>query len=228
MVSRIGCSLVLMPALVGHAGRPDPRVRSFDDEVERLALLVRRAAFGPAHLAGYSLGARLALALLLAHPDLFSSATLIGVHPGLAHPTERAARQLADAAWCRMLEEEGIDAFVAAWEAQPLFSSQSRVPRARLDEQRAERRSHQAAGLIQSLCTTGLGRMPDLAPRLGEIAVVVELLVGELDPKFRALAEEICGALAAGRVEVVSDAGHNLLLEAPDSVVRAITREACS
>jgi 2-succinyl-6-hydroxy-2,4-cyclohexadiene-1-carboxylate synthase len=178
------------------------------------------------HLAGYSLGARLGLGLLLRHPELFASATLASVHPGLGHPTERAARRLADCAWCELLEARGITAFVDAWQAQPLFSYEARLSRAERDMQREIRLSHSASGLCRSLRATGLGQMPSYAARLGELELPVTLLCGDLDSKFRELATQLVSSLSDGTLEVVPDAGHNLLMERPDIVAGAIARGA--
>ena len=84
---------VLAPALLGHDGTAgSPAIRSFDDEVDRLAGAVRGAGLEGAHLAGYSLGGRVALGLLVRHPGRFAAATLIGAHPGLQDPADRAER----------------------------------------------------------------------------------------------------------------------------------------
>lgn len=208
--------LVLAPALTGHGAESD--AADFDAEIERLAQIASTLP-APAHLAGYSLGARVGLGLLLCHPELFASATLIGVHPGLSHPTERAARRLGDESWCALLEREGLAAFVAAWQAQPLLATQARLPRAVRDAERAIRLSHTALGLARSLRATGLAAMPSYAARLHEIRTPVEVLVGGLDRKFHALPHP-------GTRQVVAGAGHNLLIECPDAVARAIARGA--
>ncbi len=224
VIEALGAPLVLVPALLGHGGRHDAAaVRGFDEELDRLALLIRAASAGPAHIAGYSLGARLALGLVLRHPELFASASLIGVHPGLSHPTERMARRLIDEAWCDLLQRDGLGAFVDAWEAQPIFFGQSPEQRA---AQREIRLSHSASGLIRSLRATGLGVMPCLEGALGRAEIPIDLLVGERDSKFVALAESVASSLPRPRLELVSGAGHNLLIERPDVVVRAIARGA--
>jgi 2-succinyl-6-hydroxy-2,4-cyclohexadiene-1-carboxylate synthase len=224
VVSQLQAPLVLAPALVGHDGRRDAEnVQCFEDELDRLAEIVRAVRQGPAHVAGYSLGARLALGLVLSHPELFSSATLIGVQPGLRLPIERAARQLIDQAWCELIEREGVAAFVSAWEVEPIFHGQT--PAQRL-AQRAIRCSHTPSGLIRALRTTGLGVMPCLIDRLREARIPIQLLVGERDRKFRTLAESLIPMLQRPSLEIVSGAGHNLLVERPELIARAIARGA--
>lgn len=217
IVSEIGQARCIVPALVGE------RSRSFDDEIERLTELCARERV---HVAGYSMGARLGLGLLVRHPELCASATLIGVHPGLSSEAERAQRRAADAAWCDLLEREGLEAFVAAWEAQPLFRSQMSVPQEIFGEQRAIRRSHSAAELARTLRVAGLGQMPCFTEALGGVQAPVTLMVGEHDEKFCALAESMQRALPSATVQVVSGAGHNPMLEQPELVARAIAQGA--
>jgi 2-succinyl-6-hydroxy-2,4-cyclohexadiene-1-carboxylate synthase len=112
---------------------------------------------------------------------------------------------------------------VDTWESQPIFSGQSPEQRA---AQREIRRSHSASGLIVSLRATGLGVMPCLENALGRADIPIDLLVGERDSKFVALAESVASSLPRPRLELVSGAGHNLLIERPDVVVRAIARGA--
>jgi 2-succinyl-6-hydroxy-2,4-cyclohexadiene-1-carboxylate synthase len=212
------------PALVGHGARSSPEPARFEQEVDRLAAELHQAGFAGAHLCGYSLGARLSLGLLARHARLFSGATLIGVHPGLARERERAARVGADERWCELLSRQGLEAFCAAWEAQPLFASQQRLPAPRLERQRQLRRRHAASGLCRSLRVLGLGHMPDYRGVLCARALPVQLLVGELDEKFLALGQQLAARAQHVRLVPVEGAGHNLLLEAPERVIAVLTR----
>jgi 2-succinyl-6-hydroxy-2,4-cyclohexadiene-1-carboxylate synthase len=202
------------PALLGHGAVADG-VRTFDDEVDRLAEGLRDA---PVHLAGYSLGARLALGIAVRHPERVARLTLIGVHPGLTSESERDERRRADARWIELLETCGIEAFVDAWSAQPLFATERRLPEALRRRRHLERLRHDPKELARSLRVTGLAEMPDLRPHLSGLRVPVVLLTGALDPKFSALAEELSLVLSRARHTIVSGAGHALLLERPDLV----------
>ena len=216
------------PALLGHDGSEgDPEIAGFVDEVDRVAAEAGGAGLRAAHVAGYSLGARIALGLLVRHPALASAATLIGVHPGLSTEPQRAERRRSDESWCRLLETRGIEAFADAWQQQPLFASQQGLPAERLSEQRRVRLGHNPRGLARSLRTVGLACMPDLRPALGGVSCRVRLLAGGSDAKFRALAEEVASALPRAAVTVADGAGHNLLLERPDFVAGAL-REGIS
>jgi 2-succinyl-6-hydroxy-2,4-cyclohexadiene-1-carboxylate synthase len=216
---------MIVPALVGHVGsEAGSRIVDFEGEVDRLAALI--PVSHTVHAVGYSLGARLALAMALRHPERVSKLTLLSGHPGLTSASERTARRAADAAWCDLLVSRGLRAFVDAWQAQPLWASQAALEAPVLREKRAERLSHSAPGLARSLRVTGLAEMPDYGARLSEIRVPVTLVAGQLDHKFSALARLMAERLARARLVLVTDAGHDLLLECPELIVEVIERGA--
>jgi len=202
---------VLRPRLPGHGPSP-AAVRPWPLEVAGLAAWLEAEGVRDAHLVGYSFGGRLGWHLLH-RDDLFSRATLIGAHPGLADADARAARRASARAWIERLERDGLDAFVDAWEALPMWSTQWDLPPAKLAAQRAIRRSHTARGLADALRHLGLAEMPDApAPR-----VPVQLVVGALDARHRAIAEALAHPLT-----VVPGVGHNVVLEAPGALARIL------
>src|SRR5215218_7533272 len=77
---------------------------------------------------------------------------------------------------------------------------------------------HAALGLAAALRGLGTGVMPPLWERLGELAPPVELVVGERDEKFRAIAERMHSSLPDARLHVVAGAGHAVQLEAPEAI----------
>jgi 2-succinyl-6-hydroxy-2,4-cyclohexadiene-1-carboxylate synthase len=219
--------VALAPSLLGHAGGPDgSSAGGFEEEVERLAGLAETTGAGRLHLIGYSLGARLGLALLLRRPDLFAAATLIAPHPGLTTDAERQQRARDDEAWCQLLETRGIDTFADAWQAQPLFATQAQLPPERLDEQRRLRLSHDPSGLAASLRLLGLAGMPCYLPLAHRVPVAVKLVVGQADHKFAALARDLARRLPQANLSILPDAGHNPVLECPERVARLLEQGA--
>lgn len=215
---------VFRPALFGHgSGWRERPVASFEGEVDRLGETLARTA-GPHQLCGYSMGGRVALALLCAQPALFRSAVLVGAHPGLETHNKRHERMRVDKARAAQLRDEGLAAFMDTWESLPLFETQQRIVGDVLERQRAVRLSHDPEGLARSLEVLGLGQMRDLRPSLKDIALPVTLLVGELDYNFRLLAEEMSNRLPDARVLTVAGVGHNVVLEAPEAVAEALRR----
>jgi 2-succinyl-6-hydroxy-2,4-cyclohexadiene-1-carboxylate synthase len=195
--------------LAGHAPGLLAPTR-WDAEIARLARAVAPRA--PVRLVGYSMGARVALGLVAARPDLVERAILVGVHPGLADPARRAARAAEDAAWMRLLDG-GIAPFVSAWEARPIFASQSPELRAR---ERARRLRHDPRGLQIALAALGLAAMPPHS--LAAMSRPLLVVAGAADEKFHALAN-------GARLRLVEDAGHNVVLERPAALAALIEEE---
>ncbi|MEG1970071.1 MAG: alpha/beta fold hydrolase [Burkholderiaceae bacterium] len=213
---------VLAPALMGHAHQP-ASAASFYDEIDRLAGVMADAGLAGAHLCGYSLGARVAFGLLVRHRPLFSGATLIGGHPGLAaSDPARTDRAAADERWAEIAETAGAAEFARQWAGQPIFASQAGLAAAVQTEQQTIRQDHDGPGLARAMRALSLARMPDWRPHLATIDVPVTLMVGERDTKFRALATEALSLLPQARLIVVENAGHNVLLEAPEIVTSTL------
>jgi 2-succinyl-6-hydroxy-2,4-cyclohexadiene-1-carboxylate synthase len=203
--------------LFGHD--PAAPVRApirFEDEVRRLADVVRTRARGaPAELCGYSLGGRVALVLAARYPELFRRVVLVGAAAGLESEEARRARELDDERWCRILEEQGIFAFCEKWEQQAIFDTQRALPAAVQAKQRERRLSHDAVSLAMAMRALGLAAMPNCWPELTKLPMPVELVVGELDAKFRATGERMRSLLPRSSWHVIAGAGHNVLLERP-------------
>ncbi len=213
------------PPLVGHRRDLPLTGESFEHEVDRLAGILAGLR-GPFHLAGYSLGGRLALGLLVRHRKLFASATLIGTHPGLGRASERRQRAAADDELAKLLERGGVERFVDRWQNLPLFETQRCLPPEMLEAQRQRRLRHRADGLAYALRVLSLGRMPDYRGQLPGLELPVHSMAGERDEKFRRLAVDMAACLPRGTIEIVPAAGHNLILEAPAAVAAAILRAA--
>ena len=210
------------PFLFGHGpGWHAHEVGSFAEEAQRLCQMAE-ALRPPRLVAGYSLGARLALGALAEAPELIDGCLLIGVHPGLADEAARAERRALDAERARLLREEGVPAFVDRWEQEPLFETQRALPAQARARQREVRLQHDAEGLARSLETLGLGAMPCYEEVLCAASAPVTLMAGARDLKFRDLATRLAGRNAAFECEIVEGAGHNVVLEAGEAVARAM------
>jgi 2-succinyl-6-hydroxy-2,4-cyclohexadiene-1-carboxylate synthase len=203
----------LAPDLRGHGAASDARPVDFAAiEADVLALAPPRFA-----LAGYSMGGRIALDLVLspAAAGRIERLTLIGATPGLPTDGERAARRAADGLRADQIEAEGVETFARRWAAQPLFADQ---PPAVAAAAHAERLRSTPEGLAASLRGVGTGAMTPLWERLPELRVPVTLIVGERDAKFRAVAERMAAAIPDATLHVVPGAGHAVQLEQPAAV----------
>jgi 2-succinyl-6-hydroxy-2,4-cyclohexadiene-1-carboxylate synthase len=223
--------------LLGHGGSDgpsDPARHALERQAADLAAILLRLELAPVHVVGYSFGARVALRLALDAPEAVRSLVLVSPSAGIADEAERAARRAADERLARLLETDGIDAFVRHWEALPLFAPERHLPsevRARLH---AARLANDPAALAASLRGAGQGVMAPLHGVLGQLGVPVTLLAGALDPLGTDRARAVAAAIARARLEIVAGAGHAPQREVPGVVARAIAghlvraSEACS
>jgi 2-succinyl-6-hydroxy-2,4-cyclohexadiene-1-carboxylate synthase len=208
---------VIAPDLPGHGSSPD--ATGWDDALDSLA-----KALGPSPLclAGYSMGARLALAYALRFPDQVKALLLESGSPGIADPDERAGRRFEDEALAAMAEREGIDAFVARWEEHPTLASLRDLPLPLAATLRERRLRNRVQGLSSALRHLGAGAQPSLWDKLPSLRPPTLLVAGERDPKFRAIAQSMARAIPGARLRLVARAGHAPHLESPDEYVEAL------
>jgi len=172
---------------------------------------------GTATYLGYSMGARFVLHLGLAHPELARGLVLVGGTPGIEDDAERAARKQRDEAMAAVLERDGVEAFLDAWLAQPLFAG--------LDEAmqfRRERAENTVEGLAESLRQAGTGSQDPLWGRLGELAMPVLVVAGAEDAKFSREAERMAAAISGAALSLVPGAGHAAHLEQPTAFLAVL------
>ena len=161
----------------------------------------RRSSRADFTLCGYSMGGRLALALALRIPQPGRAA-----RAGLGEPGAGRRRRARGAAGGRRgaaptgSRRSGSRRSPATWAAQPLFAGQPTEVAAAAHADRLRRSAGELAAQLRGL---GTGVMPSLWERLGELPMPVSAVVGERDPKFRAIAERMGFPVA-----VVPGAGH--------------------
>jgi 2-succinyl-6-hydroxy-2,4-cyclohexadiene-1-carboxylate synthase len=145
------------PWLPGHGPAP-PQPASWELAVQAIADALPPGAV----LAGYSMGARLALAAALRVGEALRGTLLVGGHVGLADERARAERAAQDARRSAALRSGALADFVAAWEAQTLFASQRGLPAELQARQRTTRLAHDPQALAWAFEVAGLAQMPDL------------------------------------------------------------------
>ena len=72
-------------------------------------------------LCGYSLGGRLAMQAVLAHPPLWKGAVFVSANPGMEDETAKAARRAKDAEWAVKCLSAPWEDFLKEWDAQGVF-----------------------------------------------------------------------------------------------------------
>jgi 2-succinyl-6-hydroxy-2,4-cyclohexadiene-1-carboxylate synthase len=206
--------------LLGH-GRSDAPRELAPYAIERcaaqLVAVLGALAIPRAHLLGYSMGGRVALALAAFHPERIASALLLGARAGILDPAARAARVRDDERLAQQIERDGVACFVDHWMALPLFASQKRLDAASLAAARSERLANRAHGLAASLRAMGAGAQPPLHEWLPQLRMPLLFVAGAEDARFAAIAADLARQAPHARVALVPDAGHAAHLENPEA-----------
>lgn len=152
----------------------------------------------------YSMGARLAADVLQLVPDITPQAILLSPHPGLTSEAERQARRQQDRAWAMRFraaaQPKAWRQLGRAWNSQAVL--RSREPRFGRWPERCR--------YARELELLGLATQSDHRAWY-QRARGIKVLIGERDAKFR----ELWNGLPH---EVVPEAGHRLLVDAPTRV----------
>jgi 2-succinyl-6-hydroxy-2,4-cyclohexadiene-1-carboxylate synthase len=190
------------PDLPGHGDAPD--ATGWNAAVDEVAKLLDPS---PVVLGGYSMGARLALAVALRNQRRIARLVLASGTAGVDDP---AARRAEDEERAQRIERIGVDAFAREWEEHPTLASLKQFP-----QLREQRTRHRASGLASALRHLGAGAMPQLWADLPRLRVPVVLLAGKDDPKFTAIAERMHALLPVSTLHVLERCGHAPHLEQP-------------
>jgi len=201
---------VTAPDLPGHGASPE--ATGWDDALAELRAALPRE---PVFLAGYSLGARLALAFALRHPSAVRALLLESGSPGIADPAERQQRRAADEQLAHLAEREGVAAFVARWEEHPTLAGLRDLPPPIVAALRERRLRNSAVGLASALRYLGAGAQRPLWDELPRLRVPTLLLAGERDAKFSAIARGMAERIPGARLALLPGSGHSPHLEAP-------------
>jgi len=212
----------IAPDLPGHGRSVSAAARGFDACLADLVATLETAGHRRAHWLGYSMGARLALAVALRRPERVASLVLLAGRAGIEDPAERAARRAADEALAARIESIGVESFVDEWLAQPLFATLARLGPDVVAEERRARLENDAQGLAMSLRMLGPAAQPPLFAELLRLDLPVLLVAGELDPRFVDIARDLAGRLPRAEVAIIRDAGHAAHVEQPARFHRVV------
>lgn len=211
--------------LVGH-GRTDapsdPARHAVERQASAIATILAGLGAAPATVVGYSMGARVALRLAVADPAIVEALVLESPSPGIADATERAARRAADEELALRLEHDGLEAFLRAWEANPLFAGEHRLSMRRRDRIHRDRARNTVAGLAGSLRGAGQGSMAPLHDRLSTIRIPTLVVAGALDPVGAARARAVANAIPTADLLTLPRLGHAPHRESPATFRRIL------
>ena len=211
--------------LIGHgqsASPPSSSRYTLERCADDLLQLLDELRLPQVDLLGYSMGGRVALHFALAAPARIRNLILESASPGIEDPAERSRRAQSDAMLAERILTNGIDAFVAEWEQQPLLMLQPHVPQAVRERQHALRLLNSPIGLANSLLGMGAGQQVPLWSRLGQLELPVQLIVGQADARYVAIAERMRQSLPRAELAVLAEAGHTAHLDQPEAFLRIL------
>ncbi|MDA0577986.1 MAG: 2-succinyl-6-hydroxy-2,4-cyclohexadiene-1-carboxylate synthase, partial [Verrucomicrobia bacterium] len=166
-------------------------------------------------LVGYSLGGRVALAMVAAAPTRWRGLVLESVTPGLITAADRAQRVAADEGWALRFEQEPLAEVLRDWYAQPVFAPHP--PDADLLARRCRNDPVELAKVLRGM---GQGVHDLLDGVLARWPHPLLLLAGEHDAKFQSNVERMRHLCPRATRAIVSKAGHNAHVEQPDAFLR--------
>lgn len=201
--------------LFGHGQTTATFPKTMEMMVDDLHEILKHLGIFQAHILGYSMGGRTALAYASTYPETVLTLTLESASPGLATEQERAERRQKDRQIIQRLERDGLKSFVHFWENIPLFATQKDLPEHVQEKVRQERLAQSASGLIDSLRYMGTGQQTSLWNNLHSLHCPVLLIVGKDDQKFVNLNIKMHTHLPQATLEILEGAGHTVHLEQP-------------
>lgn len=216
------CLAVDLPGHGGSVGLT-PETYTVEGATQALLDLLDELEIESPALAGYSMGGRLALYLALRHPRRCAGLFLESASPGIESTAEREARRRSDEEKAERLESNDFEGFVRAWYRQPLFATLARDEE-RLHKTIEARLRNDPAELARSLRGMGTGYQPSLWGELASLEAPALAVAGELDEKYARIARLMASASPRMRTAVVSGAGHNVRLEAPEEYLASLGR----
>lgn len=212
---------VLLPDLRGHARSPspeDPREYRESDYVADLAGVLDRAGVSKAVVGGLSMGAAVALAFALAHPERVRALVLVSF-PGAK---EGGGISAIATRFAERIERDGLDAAGAEF----VWGPKSGFGRAAATFVRQGFLEHRPLGLAAAL----RGFLAPLEPiearskALAGFERPVLVIAGERDTVSLAPSRELAARLPQAELVVVPGAGHVVNLEAPAAFLAAVDR----
>jgi len=172
-------------------------------------------------LLGYSMGARLALHVshALSSPDFseplqIRQTLVIGASLGLQDSKERITRRQSDRQWSDLLwESDDVEAFLTAWNQQPLLARLQVLHPQRAQMLYLHRRTHHPRGLAIAFDSLGLAEMPPLHGVLHTIPNPIFWIYGADDHKYKDIAHQAVELHSLSKMIAIPDTGHAPHLE---------------
>jgi len=163
------------------------------------------------HLAGYSMGGRVALYLAVHFSGYFNKVIIESANPGIESEIERKQRLDHDYALAKKLETEDLDGFVNYWYEQPIFHSLKKHNN--YANLLASRYNNDKMELAKSMRGLSIGNQTPLWDNLKTISNDCLLVAGEHDMKYVNILKSAQKKIISSELSIIKNSGHNTHFE---------------
>jgi len=196
-------------------------VPEFQDLIAELEQQRIRLGISCWHVAGYSMGGRIAIRYALENQAAVHSLSVIAASPGIENQADRIARQKNDHLWIGLMKELSPEEFMEAWYSQPIFKSLETKPELRL--RIVEKRMGIHVPLISEVMMKwGQGTVASAWDQLSSLAAPWQFVAGQYDQPCLQVASRVKNLFPATQVAIVEDAGHPVHEEQPSALASVI------
>lgn len=166
----------------------------------------------PFYLVGYSLGSRIAMHWLQQNPKQLHRIVLEAGHPGLKNTTQKKQRETDDAIWQQRFEQEPLEASLALWYQQPVFSAADTDTINSKTRRLEGRQTH----IGRLLAQTSLGNQQNLWPTLAHCDTPLLYISGGKDIKYSDIGRQLAQCNSNIVHKCIEESGHNCHNFAPE------------
>ena len=228
---------ILLPGFLGGSADWQPVIKELTGSVRcvTISLLnhltidtldaeIRQQTSTPVMLMGYSMGARLALHLLLRDPQRYLAGILLSGSPGLPMAADRAARRRDDILLAQNLRAlkgiKDLSAFLKEWYSKKIFAGlTSHKCYKSMLERRLRIDAHAWATVLDHF---GTGVLSSLWEDLHTLRQPVLAVAGGKDHRYAAIAREMDNRAAAIRALVLPNCSHAVLCCKPTEFAKQV------
>lgn len=226
-------ALVFIHGFMGHPSDWDP-IRAALPEYETHAVeigvtktwhsaLETLAASLPEQsiVVGYSMGARLALGLVLEMPQKVAGLIFISGNPGLESENDREQRWITDQQIAARLEFESLEPFLQTWYQADVFET---VPEEVRNAEIERKMACSSEAWPEILLANSVAKQPNYWAQLSKIAVPTLVVAGELDEKYKRIAARFAEQCSSNGLEtrIVKECGHIVHREQPETLLQIL------
>ena len=190
----------LVTPLIQPAENWDAGVAALEAEIPKDSVLV-----------GYSMGARLALALAVAKPRRYRGLIFCSGNPGIEDEQQRQQRYASDCRMADRVDKDDRAEFLEYWYTSAVFRTLTPAIR----EQEIQRKLTRGGDSWSSILRCySVAEQPNYWPRLTKLPITCMAIAGEQDKKYVRFVTRM-GSLPNIEARIVPDCGHIVHHEQP-------------